>query len=63
MYEKRRRDQEFNTKNDALEQRRAEKLNRESEKWLRMDQEFDHANQILENKKKTHSEAGTYSNG
>lgn len=46
-----------------MENKRATKLNRETDKWMKMDNEFDHANQILESRKKLLSNVGTYSNG
>lgn len=46
-----------------MENKRAAYLNRESEKWMKMDKEFDHANSILNKRKNLLSDVGTYSNG
>lgn len=46
-----------------MENKRAAYLQRETDKWDRMDRDFNHCQQILDHKKKTQSEAGTYSNG
>lgn len=62
-YERRRREEEVMKKEEMLENKRAAYLQRETEKWGRMDSDFNHVQQVLDHKKKTQSEAGTYSNG
>ena len=62
-FERRRRDEESKKKDDVMENKRAAYLQRESNKWEKMDKDFNHCQDILDNKKKSQSEAGTYSNG
>lgn len=62
-YDKGFREYEKNKKNEVLENRRAAHLGRETEKWMKMDHEFDHATNILNKRKELLSDVGTYSNG
>ena len=62
-YERKRREEEIRKREDMMENKRAAHLQRETDKWSRMDNDFNHVQEILDHKKKTQSEAGTYSNG
>lgn len=61
--ERRRREDELRKKEELMENKRAAHLQRETDKWNKMDSEFNHCQEILDHKKRTQSEAGTYSNG
>lgn len=63
QYERKRREDEIRKKEETLENKRATYLQRETDKWNRMDNDFNHCQEILDNKKRTQTEAGTYSNG
>lgn len=62
-YERKRREEMIKKREDTLENKRAVHLQRETDKWGKMDQEFQHCQEVLDHKKRTQSEAGTYSNG
>lgn len=49
--------------NEVIENKRAAHLARETEKWMKMDHEFEHANDVISKKKELFQDVGTYGNG
>jgi len=62
-FDKKKRGHDTDRKDNLIETKRAQHLQREECKWNRMENDFQHANKIIEQKRSNFQDAGTYSNG